>query len=295
MRTDCHTHLTLADAGALLTRLGVEPFSVDDLLRRMDAEGIDRSVVLPSDSPELACSGIAGTVEVMGATRAHRDRLIPFCNVDPRAWHNRADGDLGRMLAAWQDAGARGVGEVTPNLWFDDPRMENLFHHAGALGLPLLFHVAHQIGDVYGPADDPGLPRLERMLAACPETVFIAHAQSFWAEISSDLRPEDRGRYPSGPVKAGRVPELLGRYPNLYADLSAGSGFNAVSRDPEFGRRFLAQFAAKLLLGTDRFAPSHPRPPILDFLSGAGLAPAALAAIEHGNLARLLGEAPAAG
>src|ERR1035438_3826332 len=64
MRSDCHTHITLGDAGTLLARLRVEPFSVDDLLRRMDAEGIDRSVVLPVDNPELAYAALAGTVEV---------------------------------------------------------------------------------------------------------------------------------------------------------------------------------------------------------------------------------------
>jgi hypothetical protein len=49
----------------------------------------------------------------------------------------------------------------------------------------------------------------------------------------------------------GRTPELLARYPNLYGDLSAGSGFNAISRDPEFGYRFLEEHQDKLLLGTD--------------------------------------------
>ncbi|MBI5834664.1 MAG: amidohydrolase family protein [Armatimonadetes bacterium] len=292
MRTDVHTHLTVTDAGSLLARLGREPFEADDLLRRMDAEGIDRSVVLPIDNPESDYVGIAHTIEVLRATRPHRDRLIPFCNVDPRAQHNSARGDLGVLLAAFQEAGARGVGEVTANIHLDDPRLENLFHHAGALGLPVLFHVAHQLGEVYGPADDLGLPRLERMLTACPETHFIGHAQTFWAEMSGDLRAEDRGIYPTGPVTPGRLHELLDRYPNLHADLSAGSGFNALNRDPEHGRQFLARFADKLLLGTDRFAPSHPLPPILGFLGEARLPAAKLAAIENDNLERLLGPLP---
>lgn len=292
MRTDCHTHLTVTDAGSLLARLGREPFEADDLLRRMDAEGIDCSVVLPIDNPESDYVGIARTVEVLRVTRPHRDRLIPFCNVDPRAQHNSARGDLGALLAAFQEAGARGVGEVTANLWLDDPRLENLYHHAGALGLPVLMHVAHEEGDVYGPADDLGLPRLERMLVACPETQFIGHAQTFWAEMSADVTPEQRGVYPTGPVTPGRLPELLERHPNLHADLSAGSGLNALNRDPEHGRQFLARFSGKLLLGTDRFAPSQPLPPILGFLREAGLPADKLAAIENDNLDRLLGPLP---
>ena len=41
------------------------------------------------------------------------------------------------------------------------------------------------------------------------------------------------------------------RYPNLHGDLSAGSGFNAISRDPEFGYRFLEEFQDRLYFGTD--------------------------------------------
>jgi len=47
------------------------------------------------------------------------------------------------------------------------------------------------------------------------------------------------------------VVELFERYENLYGDLSAGSGFNAVSRDPEFGYPFLERFQDRMLFGTD--------------------------------------------
>jgi len=58
--------------------------------------------------------------------------------------------------------------------------------------------------------------------------------------------------YPKGPVKSPmRVPYLLKKYSNLYGDLSAGSGFNAISRDPECGYKFLEEFQDKLLFGTD--------------------------------------------
>jgi predicted TIM-barrel fold metal-dependent hydrolase len=41
----------------------------------------------------------------------------------------------------------------------------------------------------------------------------------------------------------------------MYGDLSAGSGFNAVSRDPEFGYRFSEEFQDKLMFGTDICRP----------------------------------------
>ena len=41
--------------------------------------------------------------------------------------------------------------------------------------------------------------------------------------------------YPTGKVKPGGLTDrMLSDYPNLYGDLSANSGRNAVARDPEF-------------------------------------------------------------
>jgi predicted TIM-barrel fold metal-dependent hydrolase len=44
---------------------------------------------------------------------------------------------------------------------------------------------------------------------------------------------------------------LLVEYPNMYADLSAGSGYGALSRDEAFAQDFLARFRHKLLFATD--------------------------------------------
>lgn len=41
------------------------------------------------------------------------------------------------------------------------------------------------------------------------------------------------------------------RYPNLYGDLSAQSGLNAISRDLDFGYWFLEEFQDRLLFGSD--------------------------------------------
>ncbi len=61
-----------------------------------------------------------------------------------------------------------------------------------------------------------------------------------------------RTAYPSGPIKRGGVTDkLLSDYPNLYGDLSANSGNNALSRDPEFTAGFLARHKEKLIFGSD--------------------------------------------
>ena len=41
------------------------------------------------------------------------------------------------------------------------------------------------------------------------------------------------------------------KYPNMYGDLSAGSGRNALTRDPEWGYDFIAEFQDQLLMGLD--------------------------------------------
>jgi len=40
-------------------------------------------------------------------------------------------------------------------------------------------------------------------------------------------------------------------YPNLYADLSAGSGYNALTRDEEFTIGFLERNSKQILFGSD--------------------------------------------
>jgi len=118
-----------------------------------------------------------------------------------------------------------------------------------------MFHVAPSLGGAYGIFDDPGLPRMERALAKFPALIFIGHSQPFWAEIGAGLDPAKRNTYPNGPVTPGRLVELFECYPNLYGDLSAGSGFNAISRDPQFGFGFMEQFQDRLLFGTDICCP----------------------------------------
>jgi hypothetical protein len=58
--------------------------------------------------------------------------------------------------------------------------------------------------------------------------------------------------YPKYGIDAeGRVPELLRRYPNLWFDTSAGSGYNAFARDEEYAVKFLNEFQDRALFGTD--------------------------------------------
>ena len=142
-----------------------------------------------------------------------------------------------------------------------DPLVQNLFKHAEKVGLPLTFHLAGQIGCIYGLYDDPGLPQLERSLELFPKLKFFAHSQTFWAEMGRLKTPADRFGYPDYPIdEEGVVPTLFRRYENLYGDLSAGSGYNALARDKEYAVEFLNEFQDRLMFGTDICMPDTPTP-----------------------------------
>ena len=251
MLVDIHVHTCLPRHARLTRPNGSHYPTPEKLIEMMDEAGIDKAVVMSTPSPECRYSLVPPeeTLEICGR---HLDRLIPFCNLDPRFLTNSPKADFRPLLEAFKELGARGVGEYIPNLPFDDPLSLNLFKQVEEMGLPLTFHLAPQIGGFYGCYDDPGLPRLERVLGECPDLVLLAHSQVFWAEIGALKDPDERAGYPKGPIeKEGRVVELMRKYPNLHGDLSAGSGHNAISRDPEFGYRFMEEFQDRLYFGTD--------------------------------------------
>lgn len=99
--------------------------------------------------------------------------------------------------------------------------------------------------------------------------------------------------YPKGPVTpGGRLIELLRTYDNLWGDISAGSGNNALVRDKEFGFRFLEEFQDRLLFGTDICMPGQQVPQgetMREALASGLLSKTAYEKICHKNAERLLG------
>ncbi|MCM8758718.1 MAG: amidohydrolase family protein, partial [Candidatus Omnitrophica bacterium] len=229
--------------------------SPEQLLKRYEELGIEKAVILPGGAPESQTQK-QSEEEVLEICRQYPDRFIPFCNVDPRSISNSPDAPLDELLCYYKQQGCRGIGEITANLFFSHPMVQNLFKHAEKLGLPVTFHIGPQVGGCYGLYDEPGLPQLERTLQKYPGLYFLGHSQPFWAEISQLETPADRYGYPRYPVKKeGVVPKLFRRYKNLLGDLSAYSGFNAISRDPVYGIDFLNEFQDRLFFGTDICAP----------------------------------------
>ena len=254
-KIDIHAHVVLADE--------IPPSSIwikaDELIDIYDKLDIDMGVLLPIVSPEGQTHTMTNE-SIISAVERYPDRFVWFCNVDPRSAPNSETTDLSVLLNYYKKKGARGVGELTSNLYFDDPKMDNLFHHCEECDMPVIFHVSPSLGVNYGAVDEIGLPRLEKMLKKHPKLKFIGHSQPFWAEMSADITEEFRNRYPKGKVTEGRIAQLLREYDNLYCDLSAGSGANAIMRDPEYAEKFLNEFADRIFFGCDICEPTQTYP-----------------------------------
>ena len=239
----------------------------DELIVRYDEIGVEQAVLLPGVNPECAYAPQSNE-EIIAIAEKYKGRFIPFCNIDPRAMTNAPTAPLGDLMEHYKDKGCKGIGEICANLPFLDPMVQNLFKHAEQVGLPITFHIAPYIGGYYGLYDEPGLPQLQQSLARFPNLKFFGHSQAFWAEIGKLEKPADRCGYPKYPVREeGVVPKLMRDYPNLYGDLSAGSGHNALARDPDYAVEFLNEFQDRLMFGTDICAPDTPTP-LVDFLIG---------------------------
>ena len=250
-KIDIHAHAqAYPELAPTLKCTGYRCVSAEEVLGFYDRLNIEKGLLLPIVSMEGAWHLMTNEACKTLSDR-YPDRFLWACNVDARAAENSPDADLAWILRQYMALGARSFGELTSNLYADDPRMENLLAQCEALGLPVTIHVSPAPGVNYGIADDLGLPRLEKILRRHPKLVILGHSQPFWAEISADVTPETRNDYPKGPVKEGRLTELMRRYPNLCCDLSAGSGANAMMRDPDHAVRFLTEFADRIFYGCD--------------------------------------------
>jgi hypothetical protein len=286
MIIDIHQHITYKEYPQFSKLCAHGPFTAEDLLKDMDKWGIDKSVVLPLSNPEnIDWFGVACNQEVISECKKHSDRLIPFTNIDPRSMNNTLKADFSGLMKLFKDSGCLGIGEVCANITITSPLCKNLFYHAGEVGLPVLFHMAPKQGGLYGLVDNASLSGLEEVLKEFPKTIFIGHAPAFWNAIDANIStPKKRNGYPSGPIQSkGPLWRLMQTYPNLYGDFSAGSGHNALTRDPKLGVEFLKQFNNKIFFGTDMFFKKESPPPHLTMMKDA-LAKERITKVEYENI-----------
>ena len=259
---DIHAHCTEFALPPMYKR-PVKPLcEKDDLVFFYDNINVEKGVILALCNPENFIGGMT-TEAILRTCAKAPDRFIPSVAIDPRCGVaargtvNCPFTDFESIFKYYRDKGCKVCGEVCANLHFIDPIMQNYFKGVEAAGLPLDFHLAANKDWKYGIIDEPGLPELELCLQRFPKLRFFGHSQSFWCEIGEYNTWDERTQYPSGPVKNGRIPELMRKYPNLYCDISAGSGNNALARDLDHAGRFLTEFQDRILFGIDICAPQH--------------------------------------
>jgi len=172
------------------------------------------------------------------------DHFVRSVATDP------AEVDAAKVLKNAISGGAVSIGELKYHLALDSSEMRRVYDVSTEMQVPVLLHIQnfpHFPGEL---PYNTGYTQFDKVVRAYPKTNFIGHADLFWAHISADV-PTDRG-YPSGPIKPGGLTDKwLSEFPNLYADISANSGNNALSRDTDFSRDFIVRHQSKLIFGSD--------------------------------------------
>lgn len=189
--------------------------------------------------------------------------------------------------------GVRICGEIKFRLLYDDPDCVELFRFCGEAHLPVTLHFDSPEATKTGRAlprsswwFGGGIDNLEHLLSLCPETAFLGHAPGFWAHISGEKDAHLRA-YASGPIVAGgRIEKLLGKYKNLYCDISAGSGRVALSRDLDYTRALICRFPDRFLYARDCFDSAH-----RELIESLSLPAEVRELVYHGNAERLTREA----
>ena len=201
----------------------------------------------------------------------------------------RRAGAIDRMNAAMTIYGARVCGELKLRMMFDNLDAIRLYRFCGEKKAPVVVHIDYDFDEPnaryprsnywYGGGIDP----FERAVNACPDTTFLGHGPGFWANISGDENAETVA-YPTGKVlPGGKLVTMLRKYPNLYCDLSAGSGCSSLQRDLDHARKFLVEFQDRICYARDYFDNQHQ-----EVLNSLGLPKEVLEKIYSGNALKLV-------
>ncbi|MBE6369043.1 MAG: hypothetical protein E7056_02650 [Lentisphaerae bacterium] len=288
MFIDVHAHAYLFDYPP---QDGYTQFATaEEVIKRYDELGIEKGILLPLIGPETYIP--QSNAEVMEICKRYPDRFVPFFNIDPRGIRNSEFTDFSPWIDWFKEHGCLGVGEFMPNMRFLEPRVLNMFRQFEAAGLPVIFDDTVYVNYHYGLVDDPGLPQLEMVLNMFPKLILLGHGPAFWSEIGVLDTVYDRGRYPNYPIREeGAVPKLFRRYRNLWGDLSAGSGYNALARDVDYAVQFLNEFQDRLCFGTDICYAKEELPLagfLIDLKKSGRISEEVFEKVARGNIKRLL-------
>ncbi|MGI8989411.1 MAG: amidohydrolase family protein [Bryobacteraceae bacterium] len=209
----------------------------DRLVAHQRAMGITTTVLLPAGSRFGLAAGAGGNDTVVAIAKQYPKEFVFFANELPDIPETK------RVIEKFLKAGAIGIGEQKFHVDCDSKYMQLVAGIAKDYGVPVLMHFQHETYNLH-------FERFYKMLDMYPTVNFIGHAQTFWGNIDKNHR--QAVMYPKGPVTPGGITDrLLSDYANMYGDLSAGSGLNALRRDEDHAREFLQRHQDKFLYGSD--------------------------------------------
>jgi predicted TIM-barrel fold metal-dependent hydrolase len=241
---------------------------LNDAAAWMKLHGVTRAVVHPIEPSRPRNE--EQREAMLAHFKAHKGKLERFCIIKPE--EVGSVGDAVKILGKEKKDGAIGFGEhYGKGLMFDDPSNMRLHEACAKVGLPIMFHMDDQQNK-----DTADFQHLENALKAHPDCTFIAHGPNWWKQLGS-----------------GNCDRLLGAYPNLYADLSAGSGATALGKNKAYTTEFLNKHSKKLLFGTDcgwwTFGKTEKPAPQFGLMKELELPDQVKADIYRGNAKRLFG------
>lgn len=209
----------------------------DALVAHQKKLGIRTTILLPAGRSYGLAANAGGNDAVKALLDQHPKSFVRFANEVPGLPDTQA------VLERTLREGAVGIGEQKFRLPCDSKPMRRIFDIAKEFDVPVLMHFEHEMYNT-------GFERFHKILEKYPTVNFIGHAQTWWGNI--DKNHEQSVMYPSTLVTPGGwTDRYLSDYPNMYGDLSAGSGRNSMARDEDHARGFLDRHQDRLLFGSD--------------------------------------------
>ncbi|HEY3855158.1 MAG TPA: amidohydrolase family protein [Verrucomicrobiae bacterium] len=224
--------------------------SDEELIAHQQNMGVSQTILLPSGTPVIRASTHEGRSNGLESTCAGVDGCAALARRLPRQFYFASNEvpDLEgapQIIEKYLKAGAVCVAEQKFGVECDGPEMQIIYKLVAAYQVPILMHWQFQ-------SYNYGYERFYKMLEKHSRTIFVCHAQTAWAHIDKNYVDDTANLYPHGKVTPGGwTDRYLSDYPNFFADLSADSGYNALTRDREFTRVFFQRHQDKLMFGSD--------------------------------------------
>jgi predicted TIM-barrel fold metal-dependent hydrolase len=221
----------------------------DVLLAHQRAIGATTTILLPAGRLATGPSTHGGLANGLQAEALGNEACDQFVQAHRQAFLFGANDvpDLEgatREIERYLKRGAVVIAEQKFGVECDSAEMQKIYALARAYDVPVLMHWQFKMYNY-------GFERFHKMLEKFPRVKFLGHAQTWWANIDRN-HTDQTVLYPKGPVTFGGLTDrYLSDYSNMYGDLSAGSGLNALTRDENFTRDFLTRHRDKLLFGSD--------------------------------------------